>query len=167
MPLLFWECKGTIIFQKLCNVYNINKSFLRKNVLFCCLFYTFSYPDVQGKFLFLLVHAASVGTGSRALFCRHGDVLPPEDKQKMSANKLENHLLPGGRHAQPTSMPPASLMYHIVTARAIHASGESWPQDKARRCVVTARTILASGTGTRPAFTIHHIGFTGYYYGVY
>ena len=144
---------------------------------------------MQGKFLFLLVHAASAGTCSRALFWQHGTVLPSEDKQKMSANKLENHLLPGGRHAQPTSMPPPSLMYHIVTARAIHASGESWPQDKARRCVVTALTIhasgeswpqdkaqrcvvkasaiLASGTGTRPAFTIHHIGFAGYYYGIY
>ena len=144
---------------------------------------------MQGKFLFLLVHAASVGTCSRALFWQHGDVLPSEDKQKMSANKLENHLLPGGRHAQPTRMPPVSLMYHIVAARAIHASGESWPQDKARRCVVTAltihasgeswpqdkarrcvvtaRTILASGTGARPAFTIYDIGFVGYYYGVY
>ena len=144
---------------------------------------------MQGKFLFLLVHAASVGTCSRALSWQHGTVLPSENKQKMSANKLQNHLLPGGRHAQPTRMPPASLMYHIVTARAIlasgeswpqdkarlcvataltiHASGESWPQDKAQRCVVKASAILASGTGTRPAFTIHHIGFAGYYYGIY
>ena len=122
---------------------------------------------MQGKFLFLLVHAASVGTCSRALSWQHGTVLPSENKQKMSANKLQNHLLPGGRHAQPTRMPPASLMYHIVTARAILASGESWPQDKAQRCVVKASAILASGTGTRPAFTIHHIGFAGYYYGIY
>lgn len=144
---------------------------------------------MQGKFLFLLVHAASAGTCSRALFCRHGAVLPPAGKQKMSANKLQNHWLPCGRHAQPTRMPPPSLMYHIVTARAIQASGESWPQDKARRCivtaltihasveswpqdkarrcVVTALTIHASGAGPRPAFTIYHIGFAGYYYGIY
>ena len=122
---------------------------------------------MQGKFFFLLVHAASVGTGSRALFWQHGTVLPPEGKQKMSANKLQNHWLPCGRHAQPTRMPPASLMYHAVTARAIQASGESWPQDKARRCVVTALTIPASGAGTQPAFTIYHAGFAGYYYGIY
>ena len=55
----------------------------------------------------------------------------------------------------------------IVTALTIHASVESWPQDKARRCVVTALTIHASGAGPRPAFTIYHIGFAGYYYGIY